>query len=252
MNDDPKLSVQTTVPNQVSPHTLSKSPKKNDSSTASPNGKRIKLSEQKKDGAKTSTLSCCFDSDVANSEELVDYSSALLRRSISEDVGFTQLEERFGPRSRYLVETTNQEGMAPVFVPFRRFDTVSSFLEKMETETHLREWSQPWWDDDPSAQLDVELRRQTISGGTFLNANVTGPQTYRVFAASVRFEWSGFHIRVRPGHDEDLREVTDELYRLWSREVEESTVNPNSGDVEFVNQHHTFFNIHVMLHVISL
>lgn len=146
--------------------------------------------------------------------------------------------------TRYLVKATDQEGMAPVFVPFKRFDTVSSFLETMEEETRLQEWN-------PSTQLDVELRRQMCTDDSPVDARI-----YHVLAASVRFEWSNFEIRLRPGRDNDLREMTDELHRSWLK-VEQSTnseegVDEADGGDPFKNRYTTFFKIHVMLHVSSL
>lgn len=173
-----------------------------------------------------------------------DNNKSLLRNGLSLDDEFAHLEEKFGMYTRYLVKATDQEGMAPVFVPFKRFDTVSSFLETMEEETRLQEWN-------PSTQLDVELRRQMCTDDSPVDARI-----YHVLAASVRFEWSNFEIRLRPGRDNDLREMTDELHRSWLK-VEQSTnseegVDEADGGDPFKNRYTTFFKIHVMLHVSSL
>ncbi|KAL1970518.1 hypothetical protein VTN77DRAFT_4162 [Rasamsonia byssochlamydoides] len=261
MNDS-KPTVEVVI---TSPHTPSKSPKKGDFTrcTSSPTRKRANGSKKKEDKNKnkTRTPSSDFDiDDIATGEKLVDYSKSLLRNSMSRDIDFARLEERLGPKTRYLVEATSQEGMAPVLVPFRPFDTVASFLETMEAETHLQEWN-------PSAQLGVELRRQTCPDFSPMNVDAPTTSYYRIFAASVRFEWSNFHIRVRPGHDNDLREVMDELHRSWLREEEEEVDEPNhnnmnsegvveanGGDntVDRVDRDVIFFNIHVMLHVTLL
>ncbi|GAB1192004.1 hypothetical protein APSETT444_001188 [Aspergillus pseudonomiae] len=119
--------------------------------------------------------------------------------------------------TKFLVEASSQEGMAPVWVSFQNFPSASSFLEHMAAECRVDEWS-------PSRQILTE------------NSNWESGQL--VLAASVKFEWSGFEIRVRQGVDHDLTIVFQELQKAWkSKEL-----NLDGG---LVKQ----FRIKVMLHV---
>ncbi|KAF7588625.1 hypothetical protein BBP40_005436 [Aspergillus hancockii] len=117
----------------------------------------------------------------------------------------------------FLVEASNQEGMAPVRVPFENFMSAASFLAHMSDECQINEWT-------PNTQLLSESHDwRTIP---------------TVAAASVKFEWSGFEIRVRPGKDQDWARVIEELYRAWKAKelnLEETVVQS--------------FEIKVMLHV---
>lgn len=221
------------------------SPRKGDSAASSPAPKFASTSTfqsktKKKDVSKNNaraSLDFSMDS-TANGKKQVDHSNkSVLRNGASRNVEFAHLEERFGMNTGYFVRATSQEGMAPVFVPFQLFDTVSGFLETMEEETHLQEWN-------PTAQLDVELHRQICSNDPSVNARI-----YRVFAASVRFEWSNFEIRLRPGHDGDLRKMEDELRQSWLKGEQKTNSEESLDETNGGNRETTSFNIHVMLHV---
>ncbi|KAB8233619.1 uncharacterized protein BDW43DRAFT_310970 [Aspergillus alliaceus] len=82
-------------------------------------------------------------------------------------------EEKYQKETMFLVEASNQEGMAPVWVPFQNFPCSSTFLAHMAAELQA------------------------------------------VLAASVKFEWSGFEIRVRQGKDCDWAIVVDALHKAW-------------------------------------
>ncbi|RJE22634.1 hypothetical protein PHISCL_05017 [Aspergillus sclerotialis] len=81
--------------------------------------------------------------------------------------------------------------MAPVWVDYQSFDSAAAFVDAMASEC-LAEW-------DPSAQLNSEIM------GVPSN----------VLAASVRFGWSDFYIRVRVGRDQDWERVIKELVQSW-------------------------------------
>ncbi|RAL00533.1 uncharacterized protein BO80DRAFT_476056 [Aspergillus ibericus CBS 121593] len=119
--------------------------------------------------------------------------------------------------------TQAKEGMAPVWIPYEHFTSTSSFLDSMADQCNLLEWN-------PTMQLSRE------DADWFAPAN---PSAGSVIAASVRFEWSDFEIRVRQGHDEDWVVVQRELVRAWRVRSE------GDGD-EGVE-----FKIRVLLHVIG-
>ncbi|OJJ39743.1 hypothetical protein ASPWEDRAFT_169569 [Aspergillus wentii DTO 134E9] len=115
-------------------------------------------------------------------------------------------------KTKFLVTATTQRDMAPVWVPFQRFDTASAFLDRMVEECGLREW-------DPSAQLNAGIWASPVK------------------AASIKFEWSGFYIRVRTGMDKDWNFVMRELQKAWKKDAGAENV-------------HAAFRISVMLHVV--
>jgi hypothetical protein len=119
--------------------------------------------------------------------------------------------------TKFLVEASSQEGMAPVRITFQNFPSASSFLNKMADECNLHEWS-----------ASTQLLRE--------NSDWQSMQT--VVAASVKFEWSGFEIRVRRGEDGDWAAVIEELHRAWKAKE----LNAESSSVQS-------FMIKVMLHV---
>ncbi|KAE8351854.1 hypothetical protein BDV28DRAFT_149600 [Aspergillus coremiiformis] len=119
--------------------------------------------------------------------------------------------------TKFLVEASNQEGMAPVWVSFQNFPSASSFLAHMATECRLTEWS-------PDHQLMPE--------------NTDWQSLQIVVAASVKFEWSGFEIRVRQGMDKDWTTVFEELQKAWKAKE----LKLDGGLVQS-------FRIRVMLHI---
>lgn len=93
-------------------------------------------------------------------------------------------------KTKFLVSSSNQKAMAPVWVDYQHFESASAFLRAMSNEC-LTEW-------DPSAQLNNEMM---------------GPQ---LPSASVSFEWTPFKIRVRPRKDGDWDKVMRKLGKSWS------------------------------------
>ncbi|KAE8376740.1 hypothetical protein BDV26DRAFT_282442 [Aspergillus bertholletiae] len=119
--------------------------------------------------------------------------------------------------TKFLVRASCQEGMAPVWVPFQTFLSASSFLAHMAAECRVDEWS-------PNKQLLAE------------NSHWQTDQP--VLAASIKFEWSEFEIRVRQGVDHDLTIVFQELQKAWKAKE----FNLEGGTIQQ-------FRIKVMLHV---
>ncbi|RAH58291.1 hypothetical protein BO85DRAFT_512367 [Aspergillus piperis CBS 112811] len=114
--------------------------------------------------------------------------------------------------TKFLVTASNQVGMAPVWLPFTDFAAqATDFLEHMAEQCNVMEWS-------PSAQLKWDSM---------------SPQ---VFAASVRFDWSDFEIRVRRDCNEDLLIMLQELDNAWQAEAD-------------AQDEASVFKIRVMLHV---
>ncbi|OJJ75004.1 hypothetical protein ASPBRDRAFT_52973 [Aspergillus brasiliensis CBS 101740] len=125
------------------------------------------------------------------------------------DIGMSVAQ--YAKDTKFLVTASNQVGMAPVWLPFTDFSQASHFLEHLAEQCNVMEWS-------PSMQLN----RESMS-----------PQ---VVAASVRFDWSDFEIRVRRDCNEDLDLMMQELSNAWQAEAEEGA--PGST-----------FKIKVMLHI---
>ncbi|QRD87806.1 hypothetical protein F9C07_1050893 [Aspergillus flavus] len=145
-----------------------------------------------------------------------DWTSTGDKTSATDDkVG--NLEGNYPNDTKFLVEASNQEGMAPVWVSFQNFPSASSFLGHMAAECRVDEWS-------PSKQILTE------------NSNWHPGQL--VLAASVKFEWSEFGIRVRQGADHDLTIVFQELQKAWKAKE----LNLDGGSVQQ-------FRVKVMLHV---
>lgn len=145
-----------------------------------------------------------------------DWTSTGDKTSATDDkVG--NLEGNYPNDTKFLVEASNQEGMAPVWVSFQNFPSASSFLGHMAAECRVDEWS-------PSKQILTE------------NSNWHPGQL--VLAASVKFEWSEFGIRVRQGADHDLTIAFQELQKAWKAKE----LNLDGGSVQQ-------FRVKVMLHV---
>ncbi|KAE8148011.1 hypothetical protein BDV25DRAFT_142187 [Aspergillus avenaceus] len=119
--------------------------------------------------------------------------------------------------TKFLVVASSQMGMAPVWVSFQNFPSASAFLEHMANECRVYEW-------DPATQLFTESSHLQAMQGNL--------------AASVKFEWSGFEIRVRQGKDHDWAVVMEELQKAWKAKE----LNVDGGSVPC-------FKIRVMLHV---
>ncbi|GIC94160.1 uncharacterized protein Aud_010655 [Aspergillus udagawae] len=132
-------------------------------------------------------------------------------------------EDALQQQTKFLVSASTQPNMAPVWVPFQIFQSAASFLAHMAEECNIHEW-------DPSAQLNKEISKW--------DSSPPAPQT--VVAASVKFDWSEFFIRVRQGRDEDWEFVMQEIRNSWRGKGEDQS--------EAGNQR---FHILVMLHVVS-
>lgn len=128
----------------------------------------------------------------------------------------TPIELAHKHETKFLVSASTQRDMAPVWVDYKPFDSSSEFLGAMADEC-LSEW-------DPSAQLNNEIR---------------GLPWSHIPAASVRFEWTDFNIRVRPGKDGDWESVMKRLEKAWSGK-------DHSADLETQPAE---FRIDVMFHV---
>ncbi|KAK9655589.1 hypothetical protein HCH54_000290 [Aspergillus fumigatus] len=132
-------------------------------------------------------------------------------------------EDALEQQTKFLVSASNQPNMAPVWVPFQIFQSAASFLTHMAEECNIHEW-------DPSAQLSKEISKWDSSP----------PASQAVVAASVKFEWSEFFIRVRQGRDDDWEFVMQELRNSWRAKGKDGS--------EAGNQR---LHIRVMLHVVS-
>ncbi|KAL5365374.1 hypothetical protein BJX96DRAFT_181668 [Aspergillus floccosus] len=133
----------------------------------------------------------------------------------------TQVEEEgeFWKYTKFLVSSSNQQ-MAPVWVPFTKFISSSMFLAHMADECQTPEMGQAGaessdWHGNTSTQV--------------------------VVAASIKFEWSSFEIKVRQGQDRDLEYVMAELENSWKNVDEERLEGSLSGQ----------FKILVMLHMVG-
>ncbi|PYH89248.1 hypothetical protein BO71DRAFT_363808 [Aspergillus ellipticus CBS 707.79] len=126
-------------------------------------------------------------------------------------------ENRAG-ETMFLVTASTQEGMAAVWVPYVDFAQADDFLEHMAMQCDMVEWS-------PTAQLSRENSMEYTPSAT----------TVTIAAASIKFEWSDFEIRVRRAHAQDWKLVKRELQKAWRAEGPENA---------FV----TSFKIRVKLH----
>ncbi|GFG05982.1 hypothetical protein IFM61392_04113 [Aspergillus lentulus] len=133
-------------------------------------------------------------------------------------------EDTLQQQTKFLVSASTQPNMAPVWVPFQVFQSAASFIAHMAEECNIHEW-------DPSAQLNKEISKWDSSP----------PAPQAVVAASVKFDWSEFFIRVRQGRDDDWEFVMQELRNSWR-------VKQGDDGSEAGNQR---FHILVMLHVVS-
>ncbi|KAK1145936.1 hypothetical protein N8T08_003883 [Aspergillus melleus] len=95
--------------------------------------------------------------------------------------------------THFLVSISNQQGLAPTWIPFQRFTSTVSFLSHMLSECTLQ-----YWDSHAQMLSNVQLEYPPV-----------------VVAASVKFTWSDFEIRLRQGRDEDWRLVMTQLEKAW-------------------------------------
>ncbi|PYI03614.1 hypothetical protein BO78DRAFT_431964 [Aspergillus sclerotiicarbonarius CBS 121057] len=145
----------------------------------------------------------------------------------------------YTPNTIFLATTSAQaqENMAPVWIPYEGFTSTSAFLDYMADQCNLVEWN-------PTTQLtreDAEWYAPSSSPGS-------------VIAASVRFDWSDFEIRVRQGHDEDWVIVQRELVRAWRVEAETGDRDRAGAGVDVEVEGvgvGVGFRIRVVLHVVN-
>ncbi|RMJ23676.1 hypothetical protein PHISP_05464 [Aspergillus sp. HF37] len=132
----------------------------------------------------------------------------------------TTPETKYQGETKFLANATTQAGMAPVWVPFQRFESATDFLDLMARECEVAVWS-------PDIQLSHEANDRATSPG--------------VSVASVRFEWAEFAIRVRAGRDRDWEFVMGALQKAWAaKDAGEGLQQPGE------------FRIRVTLHVESV
>ena len=119
--------------------------------------------------------------------------------------------------THFLVSISNQQGLAPTWIPFQRFTSTVSFLSHMLSECTLQ-----YWDSHAQMLSNVQLEHPPV-----------------VVAASVKFTWSDFEIRLRQGRDEDWRLVMTQLENAWK----ESEI---SKDSFFYDGFKVLVRLHVM------
>ena len=124
----------------------------------------------------------------------------------------TTIENAHHKETKFLVSASTDKEMAPVWLDYQSFYSATAFLDTMASEC-LLDW-------DPSAQLNSEIMGLSS----------------QVVAASVKFEWMDFHIRVRAGRDQDWNSVLKKLEKAWL-DKDHGLENPEE------------FRIGVMLHV---
>ncbi|KAL4898204.1 hypothetical protein BDV59DRAFT_197146 [Aspergillus ambiguus] len=132
-------------------------------------------------------------------------------------------EGKFWKYAKFLVSSSNQQ-MAPVWVPFSRFISSSMFLAHMADECRT-----------PEMDYNQKVDNESLNWPTATPAQV-------VVAASIKFEWSGFEIRVRQGQDRDLEYVMEELENTWKNVKDEEKMEGG-----LTHQ----FKILVMLHMVG-
>lgn len=119
-------------------------------------------------------------------------------------------------KTHFLLSISNQQGMAPIWIPYKKFTSTTAFLSHMLSECTLQ-----YWDGQTKTLVDMQPER--------LQA---------VVAASVKFAWSNFEVRLRQGKDQDWALCMAQLEKAWK----DSEV---SMDCEFYDG----FKVLVMLHV---
>lgn len=112
----------------------------------------------------------------------------------------------FPIKTTFLVSSSTQPSMGPVWVPFRDFNSASLFLFYMAAECHPEDWQGLGLGQSPSRQPNNEISRNGASSSSSQN----------IIAATVKLEWSGVVIRVRRGKDQDWVVVMRELQKAWA------------------------------------
>lgn len=183
----------------------------------------------------------------------------------------TEYSYYYGPaKTTFLVTSSSQPDMGPVWVPFREFGSASSFLSYMTGECHPEAW-------DLCMQLNNNTKKMTSWTGirTTTTTNPAAaapasapsvPEIPDMIAATVKFEWSGSAIRVRRGKDQDWGIVMRELQKSWAAAASSSTAlllsqmpqhrnpSPQSDSQDDKGQHEkgeAGFNIDVLLHAVG-
>lgn len=121
-------------------------------------------------------------------------------------------------KTHFLVNISHQQGMAPIWIPFKKFPTTAAFLGSMLSECTLQ-----YWNSSAQALSDVQPERLQV-----------------VVAASVKFNWSDFEIRIRQGKDQDWALFMAQLEKAWK----ESELSKDSNIYDG-------FRVLVMLHVLE-
>lgn len=116
-------------------------------------------------------------------------------------------------QTTFLVSATSQPDMGPVWVPFREFGSASSFLSYMAGECHPEDHY--YWDAD--TQLNHEITFSVNPSSSLPPPHSSpGAMVVVIAAATVKFEWTDFVIRVRRGRDQDWAVVMRELQKSWA------------------------------------
>ncbi|KAI9040085.1 uncharacterized protein KD926_008648 [Aspergillus affinis] len=123
--------------------------------------------------------------------------------------------------THFLVSISNQQGLAPIWVPFKRFSSTKSFLSHMLSECTLQ-----YWDSHKQALSDVQTENSPV-----------------VVAASVKFAWSDFEMRLRQGKDEDWKLIMAQLEKAWKES--ELSKDSNFYDRFKILLLHNGFNIDI-------
>ncbi|PLB41434.1 uncharacterized protein BDW47DRAFT_122489 [Aspergillus candidus] len=129
------------------------------------------------------------------------------------------LETRFGDQTFFLVRTSAQQTMAPVWVRFQRFSTTAAFIERLVNETKIRAW-QTWGAD---AQLLAENNNNNDDDDDDDDDEDSGASLAalpRVLAASVSFSWSRLEMRLRPDRNNDFQCLLGEIVEAWKAKAE--------------------------------
>lgn len=182
----------------------------------------------------------------------------------------TEYNYYYGPeKTMFLVTSSSQPEMGPVWVPFREFGSASSFLLYMTGECHPEAW-------DLCMQLKNDTKKITSWTGIRTTTTITtNPAAAAsassvleipdVIAATAKFEWSGLTIRVRRGKDQDWGIVMRELRKSWATAASSTSLlmsqmpqhrnpRPQSNNQDDKGQHEqgeAGFKIDVLLHAVG-
>ncbi|PKY04845.1 hypothetical protein P168DRAFT_326620 [Aspergillus campestris IBT 28561] len=131
------------------------------------------------------------------------------------------LQTRFGDQTFFLVRTSAQQTMAPVWVRFQRFPTTAAFIERLVNETKIRAWQT--WDADAQLLAENNNNNNDVDDDEDDDDEDNGASLAplpRVLAASVSFSWSRLEMRLRPDRNNDFQCLLGEIMEAWKAKVE--------------------------------